>query len=71
MSGDRYTFCSSKLVLILHTPCSHHLYWSHACYHCINPVCGMSYSLHIFCWIVLACYILCGGVQSFGLCCIL
>jgi hypothetical protein len=20
MSGDRYTFCSSKLVLILHTP---------------------------------------------------
>jgi hypothetical protein len=23
MSGDRYTFCSSKLVLILHTPCSH------------------------------------------------
>jgi hypothetical protein len=23
MSGDRYTFCSSKLVLILHTPYSH------------------------------------------------
>jgi hypothetical protein len=23
MSGDRYTFCSSKIVLILHTPCSH------------------------------------------------
>jgi hypothetical protein len=23
MSADRYTFCSSKLVLILHTPCSH------------------------------------------------
>jgi hypothetical protein len=22
MSGDRYTFCSSKLVLILHTLCS-------------------------------------------------
>jgi hypothetical protein len=23
MSSNRYTFCSSKLVLILHTPCSH------------------------------------------------
>jgi hypothetical protein len=23
MSGDRYTFCSSKLVLIFHTSCLH------------------------------------------------